>query len=170
MHGTRPWQPGFPEKSPPKANIIDEPTWVLTRLQNHASNPMAFDLVSRPTSPVGQDSNLFDTSLIPLQPRINPNGFFLSLEALSDSLKPRISTTDSLSWGVKPSIKSIQNLWLEISEGETDLENSIPSFCVVHCMVVRILSSCGTKKILPEAQQELSDDSFRPQGRSQGKR
>jgi len=41
MHGTRPWQPGFPEKSPPKANIIDEPTWVLTRLQNHASNPMA---------------------------------------------------------------------------------------------------------------------------------
>jgi len=37
-------------------------------------------------------------------------------------------------------------------------------------MVVRILSSCSTKKILLESQQELSDDSFRPQGREPGEK
>ncbi|KAL3578708.1 hypothetical protein D5086_020212 [Populus alba] len=37
-------------------------------------------------------------------------------------------------------------------------------------MVVRIISSCGTKKILLEAQQELSDGSFRPQGREPGEK
>ncbi|MBA0709182.1 hypothetical protein Golax_024236 [Gossypium laxum] len=84
---------------------------------------------------------------------------FATPQALSDWLKPRLSSDSLDSWGVKPGTKNLHNLWLELSEGETSLVDSSPPLRTVNVVTVRILGKGNL--VLVESRQELSDGSFR---------
>lgn len=84
---------------------------------------------------------------------------FATPQALSDWLKPRLSSDSLESWGVKPGTKNLHNLWLELSEGETSLVDSSPPLRTVNVVTVRILGKGNL--VLVESRQELSDGSFR---------
>lgn len=59
------------------------------------------------------------------------------------------------SWGVKPGTKNVNNLWLELSEGETLLADSTPPVRTVEVMVVKVIGK--DNKVLVESHQELSN-------------
>lgn len=67
------------------------------------------------------------------------------------------------SWGVKPGTKNVHNLWLELSEGETALDDSTPPVRTVQVVTVRVIGRDG--KVLVESHQELSDGNVRKRGR-----
>lgn len=67
------------------------------------------------------------------------------------------------SWGVKPGTKNVNNLWLELSEGETLLADSTPPVRTVEVMVVRVIGK--DNKVLVESHQELSNGAHRRRGR-----
>ncbi|CAA7391541.1 unnamed protein product [Spirodela intermedia] len=46
---------------------------------------------------------------------------FSSAESLSEWLRPRLPAESFASWGIKPGTKTVHNLWLEVSLGETSL-------------------------------------------------
>ncbi|KAK4769929.1 hypothetical protein SAY87_030461 [Trapa incisa] len=88
-----------------------------------------------------------------------PHRGFATPQSLSDWLKPRMSSDSFASWGIKPGTKNVNNLWLELSEGETSLADSIPPIRTVNVVTVRIIGQDGA--ILIESRQELSDGSVR---------
>ncbi|KAK9293235.1 hypothetical protein L1049_021226 [Liquidambar formosana] len=84
---------------------------------------------------------------------------FSNPQSLSDWLKPRLPSDSFASWGVKPGTKNVHNLWLELSEGETSLDDSTPPLRTVHVVTLRIIG--GDNRILLESHQELSDGTVR---------
>ncbi|XP_030465854.2 uncharacterized protein LOC115685016 [Syzygium oleosum] len=88
-------------------------------------------------------------------PEIHPR--FTSPESLSDWLKPRLPSDSFASWGVEPGTKNVHNLWLEISEGETSLTNSVPPVRTINVVSLRVIVADG--QVLIESRQELSDGS-----------
>ncbi|XP_025014077.2 uncharacterized protein LOC8269541 [Ricinus communis] len=84
---------------------------------------------------------------------------FATPQSLSDWLKPRLPSDSFASWGVKPGTKNVQNLWLELSEGETSLADSTPPIRTVSVVTVRVIGEKNT--VLVESHQELSDGSVR---------
>lgn len=64
---------------------------------------------------------------------------------------------------MKPGTKNVHNLWLELSEGETFLADSVPPVRTVEVVVVRIVRNDG--KVLVESHQELSNGDVRHRGR-----
>ncbi|KAI3417846.1 LEA_2 domain-containing protein [Psidium guajava] len=84
---------------------------------------------------------------------------FANPQSLSDWLKPRLPSDSFASWGVKPGTKNVHNLWLEISEGETSLADSVPPIRTVNVVSVRVVGANG--RVLVESRQELSDGSIR---------
>ncbi|GAA0154751.1 hypothetical protein LIER_12642 [Lithospermum erythrorhizon] len=88
---------------------------------------------------------------------------FGSPQSLSEWLKPRLNSECFASWGVKPGTKNVDNLWLELSEGETILDDSIPPVRTVEVVVVKVVRS--DFKVLIESHQELSDGVVRARGR-----
>ncbi|CAN6480513.1 unnamed protein product [Victoria cruziana] len=83
---------------------------------------------------------------------------FPSPQALSDWLGPRLPR-DLPTWGLKPGTKNVTNLWLELSHGETVLEDTIPPRRTVNVATVNIRNPAGD--VLIESHQELSDGSVR---------
>ncbi|XP_031495306.1 uncharacterized protein LOC116260910 [Nymphaea colorata] len=83
---------------------------------------------------------------------------FPSPQALSDWLRPRLPH-DLPTWGVKPGTKNVSNLWLELSHGETVLQDTIPPRRTVNVATVNIRNLAGN--VLIESHQELSDGSVR---------
>ncbi|MCL7040864.1 hypothetical protein MKW94_019044 [Papaver nudicaule] len=72
------------------------------------------------------------------QPKPNPSSFS-SPNSLSNWLKSRLPSDSFASWGIKPGTKNVHNLWLEISEGETSLLDSIPPVRTVNVVSVRVM-------------------------------
>ncbi|XP_026401974.1 uncharacterized protein LOC113297643 [Papaver somniferum] len=96
------------------------------------------------------------------QPKPDPSSFS-SPNSLSNWLKSRLPSDSFASWGIKPGTKNVHNLWLEISEGETSLLDSIPPVRTVNVVSVRIIDENG--RILLESKQELSDGTHRERNR-----
>ncbi|XP_071721792.1 uncharacterized protein [Rutidosis leptorrhynchoides] len=96
-------------------------------------------------------------------PPPNNHHRFASPQSLSDWLKPRLPSDSFATWGVKPGTKNVHNLWLELSEGETSLADSIPPIRTVNVVTVRILGK--DNRVLVESHQELSDGSVRERSR-----
>uniref|UniRef100_A0A7N0ZTL4 Nudix hydrolase domain-containing protein n=1 Tax=Kalanchoe fedtschenkoi TaxID=63787 RepID=A0A7N0ZTL4_KALFE len=98
-------------------------------------------------------------------PNPNPNSRrrFSNPQALSEWLRPRMPTDSFAAWGVQPGTKNVHNLWLELSEGETSLADSIPPVRTVQVVTVRILDD--RNRVLVESHQELSDGTIRYRGR-----
>ncbi|CAM8891175.1 unnamed protein product [Rhodiola kirilowii] len=93
-----------------------------------------------------------------------PNSrLFSNPQALSDWLRPRMPSDSFAAWGVQPGTKNVHNLWLELSEGETSLADSVPPVRTVHVVTVRILDA--ENRVLIESHQELSDGTTRYRGR-----
>ncbi|XP_050877440.1 uncharacterized protein LOC127081198 [Lathyrus oleraceus] len=88
---------------------------------------------------------------------------FASPQSLSEWLKPRLPSDSFATWGVKPGTKNVHNLWLELSQGETLLEDSNPPIRTVQVVTVRVIGKDG--KVLVESHQELSDGRVRERGR-----
>ncbi|XP_030513864.1 uncharacterized protein LOC115727737 [Rhodamnia argentea] len=84
---------------------------------------------------------------------------FATPASLSDWLKPRLPSDSFASWGVTPGTKNVHNLWLEISEGETSLTDSVPPTRTVNVVTVHVVGSNG--QILVESHQQLSNGSVR---------
>ncbi|KAI6697728.1 hypothetical protein NL676_017847 [Syzygium grande] len=84
---------------------------------------------------------------------------FATPQSLSDWLRPRLPSDSFASWGVKPGTKNVHNLWLEISEGETSLADSVPPIRTVSVVSVRVVGADG--RVLVESRQELSDGTVR---------
>ncbi|WKA07689.1 hypothetical protein VitviT2T_025478 [Vitis vinifera] len=97
------------------------------------------------------------TMISPSNPK--PITQFSSPQSLTDWLKHRLPSDSFASWGVKPGTKNVHNLWLELSEGETSLADSIPPIRTVRVVTVRIISE--DNRILLESHQELSDGTIR---------
>ncbi|KAL3653735.1 hypothetical protein CASFOL_003416 [Castilleja foliolosa] len=93
--------------------------------------------------------------------RRTPSPPFATPQSLSDWLKPRLGADTFGSWGVKPGTKNVHNLWLEVVEGETVLTDSLPPVRTVEVVIVRIIKNDGTKKLLIESHQELSNGDVR---------
>ncbi|CAK9158246.1 unnamed protein product [Ilex paraguariensis] len=93
----------------------------------------------------------------------NPNHPFPNPQSLSEWLKPRLPSDSFASWGVKPGTKNVNNLWLELSEGEISLADSTPPLRTVEVIIVRIIGK--ENKILVESKQELSDGTVRNRSR-----
>ncbi|XP_059304443.1 uncharacterized protein LOC132056321 [Lycium ferocissimum] len=85
----------------------------------------------------------------------NLRNHFPNPQSLSDWLRPRMPSDSFASWGVKPGTKNVNNLWLELSEGETLLADAIPPVRTVEVMVVRVIGK--DNKVLVESHQELSN-------------
>lgn len=88
---------------------------------------------------------------------------FPNPQALSEWLSPRLPSETFSLWGVKAGTKNVHNLWLEISEGETFLDDSVPPIRTLEVVIVRILG--GDNRVLVESHQELSDGSVRYRSR-----
>ncbi|KAG9455460.1 hypothetical protein H6P81_008364 [Aristolochia fimbriata] len=86
---------------------------------------------------------------------------FPSPQSLSDWLKPRLPSDSLSAWGLSPGTKNLHNLWLEVSQGETSLDDSSPPTRTVHVATIRILSPTSPTRVLIESHQELSDGSLR---------
>lgn len=84
---------------------------------------------------------------------------FPNPQALSEWLSPRLPSESFGLWGVKAGTKNVHNLWLEISEGETFLDDSVPPIRTLEVVIVRILG--GDNRVLVESHQEMSDGSVR---------
>ncbi|KAI3958745.1 hypothetical protein MKX01_023421 [Papaver californicum] len=98
------------------------------------------------------------------QPKPKPDlCSFSSPNSLSNWLKSRLPSDSFASWGIKSGTKNVHNLWLEISEGETSLLDSIPPIRTVNVVSVRIIDENG--RILLESKQELSDGTHRERNR-----
>ncbi|KAF5185184.1 Ring-h2 zinc finger protein [Thalictrum thalictroides] len=97
--------------------------------------------------------------MLPSKPN-NPNSFSTP-ESLFHWLKPRLPSHSFDSWGIKPGTKNIHNLWLELSQGESliSIDSGLLPIRTVNVVIVRILNENGS--VLIEAQQELSDGTFR---------
>ncbi|XP_058786674.1 uncharacterized protein LOC131661232 [Vicia villosa] len=80
---------------------------------------------------------------------------FASPQSLSDWLKPRLPSNSFASWGVNPGTKNVHNLWLELSQGETSLDDSNPPVRTVQ--VVKVLITGKDGKFLLESHHELSN-------------
>ncbi|CAH9099296.1 unnamed protein product [Cuscuta epithymum] len=89
----------------------------------------------------------------------NPNLPFPNPQSLSDWLNPRLPAHSFSSWGVKPGTKNVNNLWLEIYEGESSLSDSTPPIRTLEVVVVRVIAK--DSRVLVESRQELSDGSVR---------
>ncbi|WOL18158.1 hypothetical protein Cni_G26951 [Canna indica] len=103
----------------------------------------------------------------------SPSLSFSSPESLSDWIRPRLPSDAFASWGASPGTKSLHNLWLEISQGETSLlllsdpqdaprgddDGSCTLVRVVNVAAVRIRNPRGA--VLVESHQLLSDGSIR---------
>ncbi|KAJ4841795.1 hypothetical protein Tsubulata_044784 [Turnera subulata] len=89
---------------------------------------------------------------------------FETPQSLSEWLNTRLQPGSLASWGTKPGTKNINNLFLELSQGESTLSDSTPPIRTVHCMVVRILSN-ATNRVLLESRQDLSNGTSRPRSR-----
>lgn len=94
---------------------------------------------------------------------------FSSPDSLSEWLKPRLPSDAFASWGVAPGTKTLHNLWLELSHGETSLllsdeegSSSLP-LRAVNVATVRVRNARGA--LLVESQQLLSDGTVRPRHR-----
>ncbi|KAM3319687.1 hypothetical protein P3S67_006887 [Capsicum chacoense] len=85
----------------------------------------------------------------------SPMHRFPNPQSLSDWLRPRMPADSFASWGVKPGTKNVNNLWLELSEGETLLADSTPPVRTVEVMVVKVIGK--DNKVLVESHQELSN-------------
>ncbi|XP_057455752.1 uncharacterized protein LOC130746961 [Lotus japonicus] len=109
---------------------------------------------SSPPNPTTAKTNLLS---------LNRRHSFASPQCLSDWLKPRLPSDSFATWGVKPGTKNVHNLWLEIAEGETSLEDSTPPIRTVQVVTVRVTGKDG--KFLVESHQELSDGNVRKRGR-----
>ncbi|KAK8934553.1 hypothetical protein KSP39_PZI015175 [Platanthera zijinensis] len=119
-------------------------------------------------------------------PPPRPTLTFSSPESLYDWLKPRLPPGALSSWGTSPGTKTINNLWLELSQGETSLflpspshdplseasslaaveedENTpITPLRAVHVAILNIRNLRGA--LLVESHQLLSDGSMRQRGR-----
>ncbi|KAG0457224.1 hypothetical protein HPP92_022050 [Vanilla planifolia] len=99
---------------------------------------------------------------------------FSSPESLSDWLKTRLPHGALSSWGVSPGTKTIQNLWIELSQGETSLLLPSPpdevatEFDAVPLRAVNVATVWirnGRGSVLVESHQLLSDGSVRHRGR-----
>ncbi|GFP88748.1 hypothetical protein PHJA_001018500 [Phtheirospermum japonicum] len=91
---------------------------------------------------------------------------FATPQSLSDWLKPRLGAESFGAWGVKPGTKNVHNLWLEVVEGETVLTDSLPPVRTVEVVIVRIIRNVdGTRKLLIESHQELSNGAVRYRSR-----
>lgn len=122
----------------------------------------------------------------PAMSRANPRRsslVFSSPESLSDWLKPRLPPGSLASWGTSPGTKTVNNLWIELSQGETSLFLPSPSqeqpseaaaevgvdeqltipLRAVHVAIVKIRNSRGA--LLVESHQLLSDGTVRQRGR-----
>ncbi|PKA46139.1 hypothetical protein AXF42_Ash015430 [Apostasia shenzhenica] len=105
---------------------------------------------------------------------------FSSPESLSDWLKPRLPPGAIASWGASPGTKTLYNLWIEVSNGETSLLVPSPPrdpedegasvehgtstpLRAVNVATVKIRNHRGA--LLVESHQLLSDGSFRRRGR-----
>jgi len=84
----------------------------------------------------------------------NPNNF-ASPQCLSEWLKPRLPSDSFATWGVKPGTKNVHNLWLELSQGETSLNDSNPPVRTVQVVMVQITGKDG--KFLLESHHESSN-------------
>ncbi|VFQ65402.1 unnamed protein product [Cuscuta campestris] len=93
----------------------------------------------------------------------NPSLTFPTPQSLSDWLNPRLPSDSFASWGVKPGTKNVINLWIEISEGESSLSDSVPPIRTLEVVSVRVIRK--DNKVLVESHQELSDGSVRNRGR-----
>ncbi|XP_041995466.1 uncharacterized protein LOC121745576 [Salvia splendens] len=125
-------------------------------LPNNNTNKLSFPLYPRKIPKMSS----------PSPRRLNPRRLpppFATPQTLSDWLRPRLAADLFGSWGVKPGTKNVHNLWLEITEGETDLADSIPPVRTVEVVVARIVRGDG--KILIESHQELSNGDVRRRGR-----
>lgn len=94
---------------------------------------------------------------------------FSSPDSLSEWLKPRLPSDALASWGVTPGTKTLRNLWLELSHGETSLlfsdeegSSSLP-LRAVHVATVRVRNPRGA--LLIESHQLLSDGTIRSRRR-----
>ncbi|PKU75502.1 uncharacterized protein LOC110101662 isoform X2 [Dendrobium catenatum] len=111
-----------------------------------------------------------------------PTLVFSSPESLSDWLKPRLPPGALASWGTSPGTKTVNNLWIELSQGETSLFLPSPSqdrsfeasnleedeqqtipLRAVHVAIVKIRNSRGA--LLVDSHQLLSDGTVRKRGR-----
>lgn len=147
----------------PLSNFNSPPDFFLAALSLlclfTAPKPFKFPFLSFPKYP-RRFLNL--PIMSPSQPPSNLHSF-TTPQSLSDWLKPRLPSDSFASWGVKPGTKNIHNLWLELSEGETCLADSIPPIRTVNVVTVRILGK--NNRILVESHQELSDGSVRSRWR-----
>ncbi|GMH08823.1 hypothetical protein Nepgr_010663 [Nepenthes gracilis] len=108
------------------------------------------------TTAMSQNSNPSPNFTNAAHPFPNP-------QSLSDWLKPRLPSDSLASWGTKPGTKNVNNLWLEIAEGETSLVDTSPPVRNLEVLSIRIIGN--NNKILVEWHQELSDGSIRKRGR-----
>lgn len=88
---------------------------------------------------------------------------FPNPQSLSEWLTPRLPSDSFALWGIKPGTKNVHNLWLEISEGETCLADSIPPIRTLEVVIVKIIGV--DNRVLVESHQELSDGSVRYRSR-----
>ncbi|XP_009600652.1 uncharacterized protein LOC107803943 [Nicotiana tabacum] len=137
----------FFSSSNPTTSIIRK----FTPLISFPLNPRRF--VRNPTMSNPSSTNLRNPTTHPFP---NP-------QSLSDWLRPRLPSDSFSSWGVKPGTKNVNNLWLELSEGETLLADSTPPVRTVEVMVVRVIGK--DNKVLVESHQELSNGAHRRRGR-----
>ncbi|XP_031115901.1 uncharacterized protein LOC116019732 [Ipomoea triloba] len=164
--------PQTPPPPPPQRHLLRKPAFVPEFIFTALS---VFILLS-PSNPA---NNILQKLSFPLNPRRflkiptmslpssnrlrNPNRPFPTPQSLSDWLKPRLPSDSFASWGVKPGTKNVNNLWLEISEGETSLADSTPPIRTVEVVVVRVIGK--DNKVLVESHQELSNGNVRNRSR-----
>lgn len=94
------------------------------------------------------------------------NGLVTMYESISDLrnwLQERLPENILDVWGALEGSKSLKNLWIEIVDGESWLEDSSPPKRVVNVACVRILNGHGQELI--ESRQEMEKGSFRTRNR-----
>ncbi|KAK1298171.1 hypothetical protein QJS10_CPB14g00952 [Acorus calamus] len=137
----------------------------MFRIKNTATNANPF---LRPLPPPSSSVRRLLMSSSSSSSKSTPSLAFSTPVSLSDWLKPRLPTDSFSSWGVKPGTKTVSNLWLEISAGETSLNLSDlhhHPIRTVHVASVKIRHPKSPNRLLLESRQLLSDGTVRPRHR-----
>lgn len=88
---------------------------------------------------------------------------FDDIDGLYNWLCERLPEKTLDTWGTESGTKSLKNLWVELIDGESSLQNSHPPKRIVNVACIRIINERGQELI--EAHQEMENGHFRSRNR-----
>ncbi|KAI5080381.1 hypothetical protein GOP47_0005860 [Adiantum capillus-veneris] len=147
-------------------------SWVEARLSGNFQESLASGLpamhgiTAPPTRSPDFEETQAEAELCTVGKRCVSAQDIKSTAALSLWLRDRLppaSAQQVSDWGKLPGTKRVANLWLELSQGEVSLEDSVPPKRTVHVASVKITNGSG--KSLLEASQEMADGTMRARNR-----